>query len=284
MYLHYFNLKEEPFSMTPDPRFFYLSRQHEGAIEAFLYGIEQRKGFLLLTGEIGTGKTTLCRELINRLDDKTEISVIFNPLLSVAGLLQAINRDFGNPVQGETEEVQLDGLNRFLLEGLKKGRNAIVLIDEAQNLSVEALEMTRLLSNLETDKQKLLQIILVGQPELEMTLRKDSLRQLNQRIHIREHLRPLHFNEMQEYIFHRLLLAGGEGRVHFLPNALRKVFRWTKGTPRLINIVCDRALLAAYASRKTVIDKQLATVAIRDVSGKAGQPWWQFWRRIPVSL
>lgn len=277
MYLHFFHLKEEPFNMTPDPRFLFLSHQHEAAIEALVYGIEGRKGFLMLTGEIGTGKTTICRALINRLNTSIELSVILNPLLSVTGLLKAINRDFGNEVKGETSEEQLNELNRFLLERQREGRNAVVLIDEAQNLSIEALEMTRLLSNLETDKEKLVQIILVGQPELERTLSSHRLRQLDQRIDIRQHLKSLDYKEMREYVFHRLLLAGGEGGLDFEPRALKKLYEQSEGYPRLINILCDRALLAAYAQRTRTITKGIMKEAIRDVNG-AKRSWWQFWK------
>ena len=275
MYLQYFSLKEEPFNMTPDPRFLFFSNQHEAAIESLLYGIRQRKGFLTLTGEIGTGKTTLCRELINRLDPQTQIAAILNPLLSVPGLLKAINQDFDNPVEGEAAETQLDGLNHFLLSGVEKGRNAVVLIDEAQNLSVEALEMTRLLSNLETDKQKLLQIILVGQPELEKKLKNPHLRQRAQRINIRYHLRQLNMEETREYIFHRLLVAGGEGQLHFEEKAIKGIFRYSEGYPRLINILCDRSLLAAYAAKTRIIHLPIVKEALRDVNGYFQPSWWR---------
>lgn len=276
MYSRFFNLREEPFSMTPDPRFLFLSAQHEAAIESLLYGIRQRKGFMTLTGEVGTGKTTICRELINRLDADIEIAVILNPLLSVYGLMKAINADFGNKVKnGRTVEEQLDGLHQFLLAQAKKGHNAVVLIDEAQNLSVEALEMIRLLSNLETDTQKLLQIILVGQPELETTLQSHRLRPLNQRISIRHHLGTLNLDETRSYILHRMLCAGGEGQVNFENKALNHLYSYSGGFPRLINILCDRSLLEAYARRIRTISKSVVKDAVRDVKLRPVEPWWR---------
>jgi len=203
MYLHFFNLKEEPFSMTPDPHFFFMSRQHEDALESLTYGIKEGKGFMTLTGEVGTGKSTLCRKLIQCLKDDVDFAVILNPILSVVGLLRAINRDFGRDVLSETVEGQLDPLHEFLAARVQSGKRTVILIDEAQNLSIDALEMLRLLSNLETDKKKLLQILLVGQPELEKTLEDHRLRQLAQRIHIRNQVGPLNLNETKDYIFHR---------------------------------------------------------------------------------
>lgn len=278
MYLHFFHLKEEPFTMTPDPRFLFLSHQHEAAVESLLYGIRYRKGFMALTGEIGTGKTTLCRELLNRLDANVEIAVILNPLLSVPALLKAINRDFGNDVAGDAVETQIEGLNRFLLARLKEGHNAVVLIDEAQNLSIEALEMTRLLSNLETDQQKLLQIILVGQPELEQTLQSVKLRQLDQRISVRYQLGKLNVDETERYILHRLNIAGGNGYPQFEPRAFKRIYRATEGYPRLINMVCDRALLAAYARRSHTVNTTIVHEALGDLEGPRRRFRWPFWR------
>lgn len=275
MYSRYFNLREEPFSMTPDPRFLYLSVQHEAAIESLLYGIRQRKGFMTLTGEVGTGKTTICRELINRLNDDVEIAVILNPLLSVFGLLKAINTDFDNPERGATVEDQLESLHRFLLKRAQKGRNAAVLIDESQNLSIEALEMVRLLSNLETDSQKLLQIILVGQPELETTLQSHRLRQLNQRISIRYRLSSLNLDETRKYIMHRLLCAGGDGQVNFENSAIQRLHSCSGGFPRLINILCDRSLLEAYARRVRTVNKSVVRGAVKDVGLQSLDSWWR---------
>lgn len=261
--------------MTPDPRFLYMSPQHEAAIESLLYGIRQRKGFMTLTGEVGTGKTTICRELIARLNDDVEIAVILNPLLSVFGLLKAVNTDFDNPCRGTTVEDQLDSLHEFLLARARKGRNAVVLIDESQNLSIEALEMIRLLSNLETDSQKLLQIVLVGQPELEATLQSHSLRQLNQRISIRHRLDKLSLDETRKYIIHRMLCAGGDGQVNFENKAIQQLHACSGGFPRLINILCDRSLLEAYARRVRTVNNSVVKGAVKDVGLKPASAWWR---------
>lgn len=278
MYLNFFHLKEEPFNMTPDPHFFFLSKQHEAALESLVYGIKQGKGFLSLTGEVGTGKSTLCRKLIKRMEGEADFAAILNPLLSVVGLLKEINKDFGNPIRYDAIEKQIEALNNFLIQRTDSGRQAVVLVDEAQNLSVEALEMLRLLSNLETDKKKLLQIILVGQPELEATLQDYRLRQLSQRINIRRRVGPLDFKETKEYIFYRLVRAGGEGQLGFDKKALKKVYSYSKGYPRLVNSVCDRTLLAAYARRKRVISKKFVKEAIRDVNGNeyGVRRWWKW--------
>lgn len=277
MYLQHFNLREQPFSITPDPKFIFWSKQHEIASESLLFGIQHRKGFLLLTGEIGTGKTTLCRGLIQRLTMGTVTSIILNPLLTVGGLLCAINDDFGNSISSQHPQDQMAGLNRFLLAETAKGHNAVVLIDEAQILSVEALEMVRLLSNLETEKQKLLQILLVGQPELEQKLRSYELRQLNQRISIRQRLDVLEFSEAKSYIFHRLSTAGADGYLSFDAPSLRRIYSYTQGYPRLINILCDRILLAAFAQQTRLINKKVVVAAIADLTNGARKNWWRIW-------
>lgn len=263
--------------MTPDPEFLYLSRQHEEAIESLVYGVTHRKGFLALTGEIGTGKTLLCRELLNRLGDEVDTALLFNPLLSVSGLLKTINSDFDNETKSEEPEDQIKSLNAFLLKKVRRGGNAVVLIDEAQNLSNEALEMIRMLSNLETEDQKLLQILLVGQPELEKKLKSSELRQLNQRINVRYSLGTLNEDETQEYIAHRLVVAGGDGKVCFEDKALQRVYRYSQGYPRLINIVADRALLEAYAEGTSLVTKKVVIRAIDDVRGISHRRWWKRW-------
>jgi len=266
MYEPFFNLKEEPFGMTPNPRFLFLSRKHEEALVSLSYGIEKRKGFILITGEIGTGKTTICRALLNRLKD-VDSALILNPAITEGGLLSAIIDDFGL-TSGRSIKEKIDTLNRFLLERREAGRNAVVIIDESQHLSLKALEMVRLLSNLETEREKLLQIVFMGQPELRKKLESYELRQLNQRIVVRYHLNPLDCGETFDYILHRLKVAGcPEGFLTFTDRAVDRVFRHTGGYPRLINILCDRVLTAAYVENKKVVDKKMVLKAIKDIKG-----------------
>jgi general secretion pathway protein A len=277
VYLDFFSFSEKPFDVTPDPRFFYLSSQHEEAIEMLLYGVRERKGFMLLTGEVGTGKTTSLREFLNRLDSTMETSLIMNPLLSTLELLKAINRDFGlqiGPDNSVHEQISL--LNDFLLASDQKGRNAVVIVDEAQDLAPESLEMVRLLSNLETASHKLIQIILVGQPELLDKLGEDSLRQLRQRIQLRYSLGPLSREETQNYILHRIRKASPKCCLVFQPVAFDQIFQYTSGIPRLVNALCDLVLLAAYARETHVITKKVVDLAFGDLGDKS---WAKPWRR-----
>lgn len=265
MYEKFFYLKEKPFHITPDPRFLYLSRKHREAIDLMGFGVSGRKGFIMLTGEVGTGKTTLCRALLGKLSKKTESALILNPVLSDHELLKTITEDFGLKVEKDTVKSHLDRLNEFLLRIASTGGNAVVIIDEAQNLSPKTMEMIRLLSNLETDKEKLLQIILVGQPELKEKLNFPELRQLNQRIIVRYHLNPLDFNETKAYIQSRLFVAGGMGNVEFTDEAIEKVFTSSAGIPRMINILCDRAMTAAFIDSKRIVDAFLVQKAIHEL-------------------
>jgi general secretion pathway protein A len=274
MYREFFDLKEYPFDMTPDPRFLHLSKQHEEAIATLCYGIHFRKGFVTLTGEIGTGKTTLVREVLNRLDDNVNTSLLLNPLLSILDLLKAINQDFGNKIDSISPQDQINALNNFLFDGDKNGKNAVVLIDESQNLSFEALEMIRMLSNLETENKKLLQIILVGQPELDQKLKSHNLRQLNQRITVRYKLYPLDFTETKKYIFHRLEIAGGQGKLKFEDTAIKRIYKYSNGIPRLINVISDRALLESYVKGKKIVDKKIIKSAISDIRGGSHKFWF----------
>lgn len=268
MYEKFFNFTESPFNLTPDPRFFFPSPKHEDAFSQILYGIQERKGFIVLTGEVGTGKTTLCRLLLDRLDAKIKTSLIFNPNLTTIELLQAINQDFGIGGKSQSKRELVDELNRFLLAELPRGGNAALIVDEAQNLAVECLEEIRLLSNLETSKEKLLQILLVGQPELRDKLALQELRQVNQRVSLRYHLDPLDLEETDNYISYRLKVAGGRERALFTPKAVDKIHRLTHGVPRLINILCDKALLAAYVAETKVINDTLVDRAYMELEGK----------------
>ena len=268
MYERFFFLKEKPFHITPDPRFLYLGRKHGEAIELLSYGVKERKGFILLTGEVGTGKTTLCRALLDKLPQGTESALILNPMLSDTELLSTIVHDFGLKPSGMTPRAHIDCLNNFLLERYASGGNAVVIIDEAQHLNQAALEMVRLLSNLETEREKLLQIVLVGQPELREKLRMNQLRQLNQRIIIRYHLEALDLGETADYIGNRLEVAGCAGSVEFTPDALRAIHRGSGGIPRMINIVCDRALTAAYITDKRLIDRKVTGFALSELEAE----------------
>ncbi len=250
MYEDFYGLKEKPFGLTPDPKFLYLSTRHREALENLAYGIAQKEGFILITGEIGTGKTTICRALLNRLDERTSVALLLNPFFSEEELLRYILTDFGLTPSGGTRLELLEELNKFLLSHASSGGISVLIIDEAQNLSLQVLEQIRILSNLETEKDKLLQIALVGQAELREKLRLPKLRQLDQRISVRYHLKPLDKKETPRYIYHRLAVAGSEGRISFSRISLRKIASFSQGIPRLINLICDRALLNGYAKQK----------------------------------
>ena len=266
MYESFFGLKESPFNVTPDPRFIYLSRHHLEALSTLLYGIESRRGFIEITGEIGAGKTTLCRTLLKEIQGRAHSAFIFNPKLSELELLQTIVEDFGVTPKGRRRKDYFDSLNRFLLEELEKGNNAVLIIDEAQNLSPRALEQIRLLSNLETTREKLLQIILVGQPELRRLLMRPDLAQLRQRITVRYHLPALSLEETEKYIAHRLRVAGSEERL-FTPESVEKIYERSSGVPRLINVLADRALLGAFAKGIKIVETALIEEAQADLEG-----------------
>lgn len=280
MYLDFFGLTERPFAITPDIHYLYMGKQHEQALDSLLYGIRERLGFSLLTGEVGAGKTTLSRALLARVDKSVATALLVNPLLSVPELLKAITRDFGIPVRYNSPQKQIEGLNRFLLRLAEENRNALVVVDEAQNLSSEALEALRMLTNLETEKTKLLQILLVGQPELLKKLKTHELRQLDQRISTRCHLVPFTQVEMMRYINHRLCTAGGGGKVFFDPKAYKLIHKEAKGYPRLINLICDRCLMAAFVRESYVIGQKTVKAAIADLRGERRASRWQFLRRL----
>jgi type II secretory pathway predicted ATPase ExeA len=258
MYEDYYGFKEKPFSLTPDPKFLYLSESHRSAFDLLQYAIRRREGFVVVTGDIGTGKTTLCRAILDQLDPRTFTALVLNPFLSEEDLITLILQDFGvvsreevkrGRLAGVSKQELIDTLNEFLLSMLPIGGRAIVIIDEAQNLPARVLEQIRILSNLETDKEKLLQVILVGQLNLQAILRSPEMRQLDQRVSLRYQLNPLNREETAGYVAHRLQVAGGSGAVSFAPKALDLVHRLSGGTPRLINLLCDRALLAGYGAR-----------------------------------
>lgn len=270
MYAAYFGLKENPFKLSPEPGYLFLSEQHRDALNYLIYGIKEKKGFILISGDIGTGKTTLCRTLLNLLEDSVETALIFNTAISDVELLETVVSEFGIEIPREigTKKAYVDALNSFLLQNFAAGRNAVLLIDEAQNLSHGVLEQIRMLSNLETEKEKLLQIILIGQPELKATLTKPALRQLNERITVRYDLRPLSAGEVVAYIHHRLSVAGGPGKIQFTKGAYRMVYDFSEGIPRRINALCDRALLIAYTKNIVKIDRKIIRHAARDIGSE----------------
>lgn len=257
MYKAFFNLKENPFNVTSDSSFFFSSHSHTEAFSHLTFGIEQRKGIMTITGEVGTGKTTLCRTLMNRLDSHIKTALILNPKFSETELLQIILHDLGVVEKFKNKFSLIRALNEFLLSESSCGHNIVLIIDEAQNLKPNQLENIRLLSNLETEKEKLLQIILVGQPELEAKLRLPQLRQLNQRITVRYHIRPLSESELCEYILHRLKLASKQiekaPNIQFSASAFEAIYHHSQGTPRVVNILCDRALLASFVNESRLV-------------------------------
>ncbi len=271
LYQQFFNLTTTPFSIAPDPHFIYMSEQHEEGFAHLLYGIKHGGGFVALTGEVGTGKTTLCHCLLERLPVDVDIALVFNPKLSAFELLATICDELQIVYDEDKQSLKslIDRLNEHLLNTHATGRRTVLLIDEAQNLSLDVLEQIRLLTNLETAKTKLLQIILVGQPELKLLLEKPELRQLNQRITARYHLTPLSYSETEKYIKHRLSICGGTKGL-FNPAAIKKVYKLSKGIPRLINVICDKALLGAYASGLRPVTASIIDQAAKEVFNSSG--------------
>jgi general secretion pathway protein A len=309
MYENFYRFKEKPFSLTPDPKFLYLSKQYQGALDHMLYGIKQKEGFMVIAGDVGTGKTTLCRCLLDRLDENVEVALILNPMLSDMDLLRNFVQDLSiRPIHapqpvgvvednntGEEISIELemeafpsenskkantawinsaskkeliDALNAFLLDQHDQGKSTVLIIDEAQNLSLAVMEQLRILSNLETEKDKLLQIIFVGQLELNEKLKLPTLKQLNQRISIRYEIAPLNQEEADNYISHRILVAGAASQVGFTKSALKEIFKYSKGYPRLINLACDRGLLAGYNNHADIVDRQHVREAIQSLLGE----------------
>jgi general secretion pathway protein A len=265
MYCQYYGLKERPFNVTADPAFFFLSKKHKEALAYLVYGTTQRKGIVVITGEIGTGKTTLCRFFLNQLGNNIKTAFIINPHFSEIQLLEAIINDFGINVKSKTRLSLVWELNKFLLRESSCGNNVALIIDEAQNLKPQTLEQVRLLSNLETEKDKLLQIILVGQPELNRKLELYNLRQLQQRVMVRYHITPLDKDEVRNYIEHRLNFAGASGKIQFTDEAIEAITEFSCGVPRLINIICDRALLAGFTVETRSIDLSIINKCLQEL-------------------
>jgi general secretion pathway protein A len=269
MYREYFGLNEFPFSITPDPRYLYMSDQHREALAHLVYGINSEGGFVLLTGEVGTGKTTICRCLLEQVPEDTNIAFVLNPRLTVEELLATICNELGiHYPEGNTSiKVFVDHINAYLLDSHARGRRTVLIIEEAQNLNADLLEQVRLLTNLETNKHKLLQIIMLGQPELKNMLSRTELRQLAQRITARYHLGSLTKEEAAAYVNHRLSVAGARNKL-FLDSTFGKLYHLSRGIPRLINLICDRALLGAYVQGKDRVDKSTLVKAAREVFGE----------------
>lgn len=269
MYNKFFGLAEAPFNITPDSRFLFLSRRHREALGALVYGIRERKGFILLTGEIGSGKTTVCRALVQELRaDNTRLAVILNPGLNEIEMLKAINDEYGIPSYFDTKKGLIDELNQFLITQHRENTNVVLIIDEAQTLEPALLEQIRMLSNLETEDTKLIQIVLMGQPELNDTLALSQLEQLNQRITVRYHIGPLTEEEMHAYIRHRLFVARAKIEVELTPGAVRMAYAATRGIPRRINVLMDRALLASYVEGSYTLDERIMAKAVQEIAGE----------------
>lgn len=266
MYLEYYGLKEKPFTLTPNPKFIFLSKNHKEVFAHLLYGVQNQAGFVVVTGEVGTGKTTVLRTLLGQLQvDRYRLAFIFNPFVSTLDLLRNINREFGIVCETDNYSELHATLNEFLLQQRIEGRTVVLVIDEAQNLEPAVLEQIRLLSNLETETDKLIQIVLVGQPELNGVLSREDLRQLNQRITVRYHLQPMDFSDACDYISHRLRVAGGTQQRVFSTVSLKKIYAFSKGYPRLINILCDRALLIGFAEGCREIDGKMIQAATAEL-------------------
>ena len=284
MYAAYFGLKEAPFRLTPDPAYLYMSVHHREALAHLLYGISAGGGFVQLTGDVGTGKTTLCRALLAQLPPQVDVALILNPRLTIPEFLASVCDELkiSYPRDTTSPKVFVDTLDRYLLEAHARGRRTVLLIDEAQGLSVEVLEQVRLLTNLETSSEKLLQIILIGQPELVPLLARDDLRQLAQRITARYHLQPFTEPDTHAYVRHRLQVAGGR-RGLFSEAAIRRIHTESRGIPRLINIICDRALLGAYAQDKSHIESGMVARAATEIRGRSTRRSVASWRWVTAA-
>jgi general secretion pathway protein A len=268
MYQEFYCLNDAPFNITPDPRYLFFSRRHRDAFDHLLFGITERKGFIQVTGEVGAGKSTLCRAVLEELSEGYATALILNPVMTGIQLIRAILRELGLEDRGNDRVRLVERLNSFLLERIEAGEDVVLFIDEAQDMSDELLEQVRLLSNLETDDRKLLQIVLIGQPELRSKLARKELRQLHQRIVVRYHLGPIERNETEAYILHRLRVAGSNGRPTFSRWAIRSIHRYSRGVPRMINAVCDKALLCGYVEGLDHLGWRQVRRAVRALEGK----------------
>lgn len=264
MYNKFYGFTESPFNLTPNSRFFFASHKHTEALDSLIYAIDQRKGFVVITGEIGSGKTTVCRTLLNQLNRHTQVALITNTHLNSRDLLMTILEEFEVEYSSGSKSKLLSQLNNYLITQLERNNNVVLIIDEAQNLKPSVLEEIRMLSNLETETEKLIQIILLGQPELKQKLALNSLEQLRQRVSVYFHLSPLNREEAKDYVRYRLKVASGSDREYFTEEALNLVCQFSKGVPRLINQVCDNALLTGYVEEVEVIDERIIGEVIQE--------------------
>jgi len=282
VYQDFFGFSEKPFDLTPDPKYLYLSPKHKEVLAHLVYGLQENNGFLKIIGEVGTGKTMICRSFLRELRSDFNIAYVFNPCINALELLQTINTELGIPGKSKSKKKLVDVLNRFLLEERAKGHRVVVIIDEAQDLEPRVLEQLRLLSNLETDTEKLIQIVLIGQPELDKVLGKEGLRQLRQRITIQWELLALNLEETRGYIQHRLNVALGKGKVRFSRQAVEMVYRYSRGIPRMINVVADRTLLIAFTQSTKKITPKIVQLAVSDIGNLVPIESWadKFWKLV----
>ena len=286
VYQDYYGFSEKPFDLTPDPKYLYLSPKHKEVLAHLVYGLQENNGFLKIIGEVGTGKTMICRSFLQELRTDFSIAYVFNPAINELELLQTINSELGLPSEMDSKKKLVDTLNVFLLSERKKGHRVVVIIDEAQALQVKVLDQLRLLSNLETDTEKLIQIVLIGQPELDQLLKKSELRQLRQRITISWELLPLNRDETRGYIQHRVNVALGKGRVQFARSAVELIYKYSHGIPRMINVLADRSLLIAYTMNTKKITPKIVRTAVKDVGGLTPLPTWMgtLWKSLLPGL
>jgi general secretion pathway protein A len=268
VYNEFYRFREAPFNITPDPRFLFFSERHREAFNHILFGIRERKGFIQITGDVGAGKTTVCRAILQQLGPTYRTALILNPCMTSSQLLKTVLTEFGLKPRRGDRATSLEMLNEFLLHEAIIGNDVVLFIDEAQDLDWDLLEQVRLLSNLETDQTKLLQIVLLGQPELRDKLEKENLKQLRQRITVRYHLSPLSREDTEAYIQHRLAVAGADSRPVFTPWAVRRIYGYSRGVPRLINAVCDKTLLCGYVTGTDKLTSAHVRRAIRELEGR----------------
>ena len=274
MYTQFFGFKEKPFMLAPNPAYLFLGKSHEEALAHLVYAVSEGEGFISIIGKRGVGKTTICQAFIDRRAENMPVAYIFKPEISPEELLKRINSEFS--ISADTDDIKdlIDALNSFLMQQRVEGKKAVLFIDDAQNLNANALEQVRLLSNLETTREKLLQIVLVGEPELAEKLGSHALRQIGQRVSVSYHINPLTYEETCAYIYHRMSIAAPGALTHFEASALKRIYKFSGGVPRLVNMACDKSLFTAYRLNHSYITGEIAKAAILDLAGKSGRRWF----------